>query len=37
MSRIDVLSPDDMTPDQRRVYDAIIAGPRGAAGGPFNA
>ena len=37
MSRIDKLSPDDMTQDQRRVYDAIIAGPRGAAAGPFNA
>lgn len=37
MSRIDVLSPDAMTQDQRRVYDAIIAGPRGAVAGPFNA
>ena len=37
MSRIDMLSPDDMTEHQRRVHDAIVAGPRGAAGGPFNA
>ena len=37
MSRIDALAPEDMTEHQRRVHDAIIAGPRGSAPGPFNA
>ncbi len=38
MSRIDVIAAQDMTADQRRVWEAIRAGPRGqVAGGPFNA
>lgn len=37
MSRLSELSPDDMTPEQRRVYDEIVAGPRGGLRGPFNA
>ncbi len=37
MSRLANLSYDDMTPDQRRVHDDIIAGPRGRIGGPMNA
>jgi len=37
MSRIEELTPETMTPEQRRVYDAILAGPRGRAAGPFHA
>ena len=37
MSRITELSTDDMTPDQRRVHDEIVGGPRGGIRGPFNA
>ncbi|MDP6351879.1 MAG: carboxymuconolactone decarboxylase family protein [Alphaproteobacteria bacterium] len=38
MSRITPLSPEQMTPAQRRVRDTIIAGPRKTAThGPFNA
>jgi len=37
MSRIEDLTPETMTADQRRVYDAILAGPRGRAAGPFHA
>jgi 4-carboxymuconolactone decarboxylase len=36
-SRFKQLSPADMTDEQRKAYDAIIAGPRGGARGPFNA
>ena len=35
MTRVRQLSPDEMTPAQRAVYDAILAGPRAAIGGPF--
>lgn len=31
------LTPDQMTPEQRKVADAIVAGPRASLGGPFNA
>lgn len=34
--RFPVLTPDQMTPDQRRVAEAIMAGPRKSLGGPFN-
>lgn len=38
MSRVPILAPEDMTPEQRAVRDAIAAGPRGASRhGPFNA
>ncbi len=30
MSRLPPLEPDRLAPDQRRVYDAIASGPRGA-------
>src|SRR5437868_2018849 len=35
--RFKTLSPDEMTPEQRRVADAIASGPRGGLRGPFNA
>ncbi len=35
MARIPIPSPDDLTPEQRRVYDAIAASPRGGVHGPF--
>lgn len=34
MSRLPELRPEDMTPEQRRVHDAILAGPRGRIEGP---
>ncbi len=37
MSRLAELQYDEMTPDQRRVHDDIMAGPRGRVGGPMNA
>lgn len=37
MSRVATLAPEAMTPEQRRAYDGIVAGPRGRIGGPFNA
>ena len=30
-------SPEEMTPEQRRVYDAVVAGPRGKFVGPLRA
>lgn len=33
--RIPLLAPEDMTPEQRRVRDAIISGPRGGLRGPL--
>jgi len=36
-ARIDALTPERMDPAQRRVYDTIMAGPRGSMGGPFHA
>jgi 4-carboxymuconolactone decarboxylase len=37
LSRIPLPAPESLTPEQRRVYDAIIAGPRGAMIGPLRA
>ncbi len=35
--RFKTLTPETMTPEQRRVADAIVKGPRGGMRGPFNA
>lgn len=35
MSRLPELRPDEMTPEQKRVYDTIMAGPRGYVAGPL--
>jgi 4-carboxymuconolactone decarboxylase len=35
--RFPVLTPEQMTPDQKKVADAIASGPRKSLGGPFNA
>ena len=35
--RFPELKPDQMTPDQRRIADAIMSGPRGRMSGPFDA
>lgn len=35
MPRFVKLAPEQWTPEQREVADAIVAGPRGAVGGPF--
>ena len=35
--RFKTLTPDTMTPEQRRVAEAIVKGPRGGMRGPFNA
>jgi len=35
--RMPELQPSQMTPDQKAMYDAIIAGPRHSIEGPFNA
>ncbi|MEM5437805.1 carboxymuconolactone decarboxylase family protein [Paraburkholderia diazotrophica] len=37
MARIPLFSPDSMTPDQERVYRAVIDGPRGTIVGPLRA
>jgi 4-carboxymuconolactone decarboxylase len=37
MSRLSHLEPAKMTPQQKRVYDDLLSGPRGGARGPFNA
>jgi 4-carboxymuconolactone decarboxylase len=37
MARLAPLSVDAMSAEQRRVHDAILAGPRGKVGGPFPA
>jgi 4-carboxymuconolactone decarboxylase len=37
MARIPLPSPDEMTPEQRRVHDTIVAGPRGTVIGPLRA
>ena len=37
MTRLSTLNKDQMTADQARVHDEIVAGPRGAIVGPFNA
>lgn len=35
MSRLPAFEPEKLSADQRRVYDAIAAGPRGGVRGPF--
>jgi 4-carboxymuconolactone decarboxylase len=37
MTRLADLVPAAMTPDQRRIHDDIVGGPRGKIDGPFNA
>jgi 4-carboxymuconolactone decarboxylase len=37
MARISLPSPETMSPEQRRVYDAIVSGPRGKLVGPLRA
>ena len=37
MPRIPFPSPETMTPEQRQVYDAVVAGPRGVVVGPLRA
>ena len=37
LPRIPLPSPGTMTPEQRRVYDAIVGGPRGTLVGPLRA
>ena len=37
MARISLPAPDEMTAEQRRVHDAIVAGPRGTVIGPLRA
>lgn len=37
MSRIPLPSPDNMTDDQKRVYEKIVSGPRGRLVGPLRA
>lgn len=36
MSRIAELTPERMSPEQRKVHDAILSGPRGVVRGPLN-
>jgi 4-carboxymuconolactone decarboxylase len=35
--RFEPLTPEEMTPEQRQVAEAIVAGPRGGMRGPFDA
>ena len=37
VARIPLPSPEEMSPEQRRVYDAIVTGPRGRLVGPLRA
>ena len=37
MPRIPLFSPDTATPEQKRVYEAIVSGPRGKLQGPLRA
>ena len=37
MARIPLFPRDDMSPEQRRVYDAVVSGPRGKVEGPLRA
>ena len=37
MPRIPLPTPETMTPEQRRVYDAVVSGPRGSLRGPLRA
>jgi 4-carboxymuconolactone decarboxylase len=36
MSRLPDLTPESLSPEQRKVHDAILAGPRGKIQGPLN-
>jgi 4-carboxymuconolactone decarboxylase len=35
MSRLGKLDPARLAPEQRKIYDDIVSGPRGSIGGPF--
>ncbi len=35
MSRVPDQNPEKLSPEQRKVYDAIVAGPRGRVVGPL--
>ncbi|SHJ86943.1 4-carboxymuconolactone decarboxylase [Roseomonas rosea] len=37
MARISLPSPEEMSPEQRRVHDQVVAGPRGQVIGPLRA
>ena len=37
MARIPLPGPDELSPEQRRVYDSVLAGPRGQVIGPLRA
>lgn len=37
MARIPLIDGHDLTPEQQRVYDAVLAGPRGVVQGPLRA
>jgi 4-carboxymuconolactone decarboxylase len=37
LPRIPLPTPETMTPEQRRVYDAVVSGPRGKLQGPLRA
>jgi 4-carboxymuconolactone decarboxylase len=37
LPRIPLFSPENMTPEQKRVYEAIVSGPRGKLQGPLRA
>ena len=37
MARISLPTPETMTPEQRRVYDVVVSGPRGELRGPLRA
>jgi 4-carboxymuconolactone decarboxylase len=37
MARIPLPSPEEMSPEQRRIHDAVLAGPRGQVIGPLRA
>ncbi len=37
MSRIPILTPDQMSADQKRIHDAVVSGPRGMLVGPLRA
>ena len=37
MPRIPLFTPENMTPEQKRVYEAIVSGPRGRLQGPLRA
>jgi len=37
MSRLEQLAPEKLSPEQKKIYDDIVSGPRGGIGGPFAA